>query len=244
MKLLRRFGKFLNRYEAETTAILVILILILLLFEFYFEVSGTKFLELLPSIVVLVSAVLLFCALLQSIKANMVNRQKVTYERYLEILQHYEEEGNEVCEFTELNELDGFEFLFDDYNFRNGSVLIKEIFNERVFEKGKHISSLFEFSGFINAYISFYRRLSAELLQLKIDNLLPEYDSNLLDRFADLFAGFNSLGIELEEFEFSEEITNYSNRQDDFIRRLLSLHKPLYKLLYERYNRYLFRERQ
>jgi len=235
MKLLRRFGEFLNKYVAETTAIIVGLLLILLLFEFYFVFSGTKFLELLPTVIALISVVLLFCALLQSINANKVNRQKVTYDYYLEKVIQCKSEGKNIHQISNVADLVELQPLTEtNYNLFEGSILIQNALGFNLFDNPKNESLLDELHSYIFHYINFYAYLNYFLIKLLDENLSRESESVLIKHFSDCFFDFSVVGNNMNDFNLDNvEIRNSSSLalKYSYISQIQDIHRSVQPIL-------------
>ncbi len=201
MKLLRRFGEFLNKYVAETTAIIVVLILILLLFEFFFEVTGTKFLELLPSVAALLSVVLLFLALLQTVKANRFRSEEVPYKFYLKILKGFKKSGNIKHNLEDIHSSKQFNppLSTNTFTILNGRALVITILTGTVDVVGIVPNSVSQAFRFLNRYILFYEVSRDYLLRMKAESLTSRYEADLLKRFSQLFGDFMIVGSKLKD---------------------------------------------
>lgn len=206
MKLIKRFGVFIQKHQAETTGILATLVIILLLFEFFFEISDTKIMVLMPSLAAIISALLLFLAFRQSVMGNRYNRETVTHKYYLEIIQKANNIGNtrvildNIETVKEIQPMSTYVFTL----FNGGEICTKIVKTNPPLPDTLPSKDFLAVYEYLWDYIRFYDSLKYVLMQYKTENLMPEHDTDLQRRFKALFSNFLRTGETLIEFTSPE----------------------------------------
>lgn len=214
MKLFQKFRKWYKTNNTDIYVVLAIVTIALLIYLIHSVISTVpsvefNILDVITPLAAFASVILMYLAFRQSAISNRWNKEKVTYNYYLELTKKHEVEGDEIWDFqylTSVKELGDIENSWDlQRKLHDSSLLFGRVLNADIPDIQPNQEILNSFFDFIYTYLNYYNRVLNAVEQIRNESLIQENKEDLLRRNGTICKDIFRLNISMSIIEAAIE---------------------------------------